>query len=252
MLTVISPAKSLDFETAAPIENLSFPRLADRTERLARSLGRKSRDALQKIIPVSDKLIELNRNRYRNFFDQPEKQAIFAYNGDVYIGLEARTMDDAALAFGQTHLRILSGLYGLLRPLDAIRPHRLEMGTKWAPSHARLTDFWGNSIFDLLRRDMEEAGAQVLINLASQEYWAVVAPYAHRHGMRVISVDFRQEGPDGPKFQSFAAKRARGMMARFICDNHLIDPDQLKSFDSDGYRFVAGDSDETLLRFVRA
>lgn len=252
MITVISPAKSLDFERPIETERQSTPRLQLQTERLAKALGRMPRAKLQSIIPVSDTLIELNRGRYRDFFDQPERPAIFAYNGDVYIGMEARTLDEPALLFAQSHLRILSGLYGLLRPYDSIRPHRLEMGTRWAPRHARLTDFWKDRIFKLLRDDVEACSATALINLASQEYWAALSPYAHKLSIPVISIDFRQQGPDGPKFQSFAAKRARGMMARFICENHLTDAEGLKAFDSDGYRFMAKDSSPELLRFVRA
>lgn len=253
MLAVISPAKSLDYETPVPLADRTEIRFPDQTEALVMPLSRMSRAKLGEIMPVSDKLVELNRQRYRDFWDQDERAAIFAYNGDVYTGFEARSLDEPALRFAQDHLRILSGLYGLLRPLDAIRPHRLEMGTKWAPRRKKLTDFWADRIADRLAQDVSESGASAVVNLASQEYWATVAPYTSRLGVPVIDVDFRQQGPDGPRFNSFAAKQARGMMARYICDNHLTDPEALEGFDSDGYRLVdkADKENGVTLHFAR-
>ncbi len=251
MLAIISPAKSLDFESAIPDIRLSKHRFPEETERLAKAIGNLTIKKLKAIMPVSDNLIALNRQRYSDFFDQPERPAIYAYNGDVYTGFEARSIGDQAIAFAQDHLRILSGLYGLLRPLDSIRPHRLEMGTKWAPRYSKLTDFWKDKIAKELAADLKQIDSDVIVNLASNEYWASVKPHRAKLPGRIIEVDFRKDSPDGPKFISFEAKRARGMMARYICENHLTDPEMLKGFDYDGYRFDSDSSTDSSLRFLR-
>lgn len=251
MLAIISPAKSLDFDSEIPEMPLSEIRFPEETERLARAIGNLTIRKLKAIMPVSDNLIALNRQRYAEFFDQPERPAIYAYNGDVYTGFEARSLGDEAIAFAQDHLRILSGLYGLLRPLDPIRPHRLEMGTRWAPRYSRLTDFWKDKIAGAVANDLERIGSDVIVNLASNEYWASVKPHSAKLPGRIIDVDFRKQSPDGPKFISFEAKRARGMMARYICENHLTDPEMLKAFDYDGYRFDSDGSTADSLRFIR-
>ena len=207
---------------------------------------------LKAIMPVSDKLIDLNYGRYKDFSGQPARQAIFAFSGDVYTGFEARSLDEAAIRFSQDHVRILSGLYGLLRPLDIIRPYRLEMGTKWAPRYKSLVDFWGDDIAELLASDMDHASDNIIVNLASQEYFASVERGAKKIDTRIVNVDFREPGPDGPQFISFAAKRARGLMARYICEHRLDSVEALKSFDSDGYRFDVRNSDKMNLRFVRS
>ena len=252
MLAIISPAKSLDFESPVPDMPRSPSRFPAETERLAKAIGNLTTKKLKAIMPVSDNLIALNRRRYAEFFDQPERPAIYAYNGDVYSGFEARSIGDEAMAFAQDHLRILSGLYGLLRPLDPIRPHRLEMGTKWAPRYSKLTDFWKDKIAGAVAADLEATDSDVIVNLASNEYWASVKPHAAKLPARIIEVDFRKNSPDGPKFISFEAKRARGMMARYICENHLTDPDMLRGFDYDGYRFDAGGSTENSFHFLRS
>ncbi|MFK7842479.1 MAG: peroxide stress protein YaaA [Sphingorhabdus sp.] len=251
MLAIISPAKSLDFESAIPATASTENRFPAETEKLANAIGNLTKKKLQSIMPVSDNLIALNRQRYSAFFDQPERPAIYAYNGDVYSGFEAQSLGEDTMSFAQDHLRILSGLYGLLRPFDPIRPHRLEMGTKWAPRYNKLTDFWKDKIAQALAADLEQIGSETIVNLASNEYWASVKPHVAKLLGRVIEVDFRKDSPDGPKFISFEAKRARGMMARYICENHLTDPDALKGFDHDGYRFDAESSTDNSLRFIR-
>ncbi|SIN98381.1 hypothetical protein SAMN02745824_2532 [Parasphingorhabdus marina DSM 22363] len=252
MIAVISPAKSLDFESPLPDVQISENRFPEHTARLASAISNLTKKKLKSIMPVSDNLIALNRERYSAFFDQPERPAIFAYAGDVYTGFEASSLNDDGLRFAQNNVRILSGLYGLLRPLDPIRPHRLEMGTKWAPRYKKLTDFWKDEIAKELAADLDHGGDRVIVNLASNEYWAAVKPHAAKLNARIIEVDFRKDGPDGPKFISFEAKRARGMMARYICDNHIQDPEALTGFDSDGYRFSPKDSSENSLRFIRS
>ncbi|MGP1353296.1 MAG: peroxide stress protein YaaA [Parasphingopyxis sp.] len=251
MLALISPAKSLDFDSEIRSLDSTEARFPDETQRLVSAASNLTKKKLQQIMPVSDKLIELNYGRFKDFWDQPERAAIFAFAGDVYTGFEARSLDDEGIRFAQDHVRILSGLYGLLRPLDAIRPYRLEMGTKWAPRYKKLTDFWGDKIADLLAEDLEADGSGVIINLASNEYWAAVENSQTVKAARVITIDFREDGPNGLRFNSFEAKRARGMMARYICENRLEDPEALKDFDSDGYRFVKDGSDENSWRFVR-
>lgn len=251
MIAIISPAKSLDFDSTLPAHKSTENRFPEETARLAGAISNLSKKKLKSIMPVSDNLIDLNHGRYSQFFDQPERSAIFAYNGDVYTGFEAQSLSTEGLEFAQSHLRILSGLYGLLRPLDQIRPHRLEMGTKWAPRYKKLTDFWKDKIATELAKDLE-VNERVIVNLASNEYWAAVKPHADKLNARIIEVDFRKDGPDGPKFISFEAKRARGMMARYICENHLQDAEVLKGFDSDGYRYDAKTSTVNSLRFLRS
>jgi len=252
VIAIISPAKSLDFDSPLPGHKLTDSRFQEETARLAGAISNLSKKKLKSIMPVSDNLIDLNHGRYGQFFDQPERAAIFAYSGDVYTGFEAKSLSKEGLNFAQSHLRILSGLYGLLRPFDPIRPHRLEMGTRWAPRYKKLTDFWKDKIANELANDLKETNEQVIVNLASNEYWAAVKPHAEKLKARIIEVDFRKDGPDGPKFISFEAKRARGMMARYICENHLQDADALKDFDSDGYKFDAESSTGDSLRFIRS
>ncbi len=252
MIAIISPAKSLDFDSPLPGHKLTDSRFQEETSRLAGAISNLSKKKLKSIMPVSDNLIDLNHGRYGRFFDQPERAAIFAYSGDVYTGFEAKSLSKEGLNFAQSHLRILSGLYGLLRPFDPIRPHRLEMGTRWAPRYKKLTDFWKDKIANELANDLKETNEQVIVNLASNEYWAAVKPHTEKLNARIIEVDFRKDGPDGPKFISFEAKRARGMMARYICENHLQDAEALQGFDSDGYKFDAESSTENSLRFIRS
>lgn len=251
MLALLSPAKTLDYRSAIPTLAETEPRFEQQTAKLVAGAARLGPRKLAGLMHISDKLAKLNADRYRGFDDQPERPALFAFAGDVYTGFEAKTLDEAAIAFAQDHVRILSGLYGLLRPLDRIRPYRLEMGTSWAPGRAKnLYGFWGNQVSDLLAADLLEEGSGTIINLASREYWQVVEQ-ALPKGDRIVTVDFREEGPSGLRFNSFAAKRARGMVARYICEHRLTDVEALKSFDSDGYMFDAATSDQDLWRFTR-
>ena len=252
MIILISPAKTLDFDTPASVSIHTQPRFPERTAKLVSAASNLTKKRLKHIMPVSDKLIDLNYARYRDFYRQAERQAIYAFAGDVYTGLEARSLDEDAIDFAQDHLRILSGLYGLLRPLDTIRPYRLEMGTKWAPRYKSLVSFWGDDIAALLSSDLKAAQSNIIVNLASQEYFASVQHGAGKLDAKIVNVDFRQHGPEGPRFISFEAKRARGMMARYICEHRLSDVTALKRFDSDGYSYDADHSDAQNLRFVRA
>jgi cytoplasmic iron level regulating protein YaaA (DUF328/UPF0246 family) len=250
MIALLSPAKTLDFERALPPLDVSMPYFAEEARNLAKSAANLTQKRLSELMHISPRLAKLNAERFRDFADLPERQALFAFAGDVYTGFEAHTLDETGVAFAQNHIRMLSGLYGLLRPLDAIRPYRLEMGTRWAPRHKSLTDWWGDRIAALLRDQLADEGSAVVLNLASQEYFAAVK--GKLVGLRVIEVEFREPGPEGPRFISFNAKRARGMMARWMCEHHVTDVDAMRGFDSDGYRFDADESDTDRWRFTRA
>ncbi|MFT4053125.1 MAG: peroxide stress protein YaaA [Novosphingobium sp.] len=250
MIALLSPAKTLDFERVLPPLAVSTPHFVEEATGLARSAANLTQKRLSELMHISPRLAKLNADRFRDFAELPERQALFAFAGDVYTGFEAHTLDEPGVTFAQDHLRMLSGLYGLLRPLDTIKPYRLEMGTRWAPRHKCLTDWWGDRIAALLREQVEEEGSGVVLNLASQEYFAAVS--GRLSGIRVIEVEFREPGPNGPRFISFNAKRARGMMARWMCEHHITDVDAMRGFDTDGYRYDAEESDADRWRFTRA
>lgn len=249
MLAILSPAKTLDYRRPLPPIRSGAPRFEAEAEALAAAAAKLGRRRLGALMHISDSLALLNHERFRGFRVAERRPALYAFAGDVYTGFEARSLDSHAVDFAQDHLRILSGLYGLLRPLDAIRPYRLEMGTRWAPGRAKdLYGFWGDRVAQAIAADAEGG---VVINLASKEYWRAVEPHLPAH-VRVIEIDFREEGPDGLRFNTFAAKRARGMMARYMCEQRLADPEALKSFDSDGHAFDPEISDERRWRFRRS
>jgi hypothetical protein len=251
MLAVISPAKTLDYTRALPPLDTTQPRFADEAARLAAAAARLSRKRLGELMHISDALAALNAGRFNGFDAQPARPALYAFAGDVYAGFEVHSLEEVAVRFAQDHLRILSGLYGLLRPLDEIRPYRLEMGTRWAPGRAKdLYAFWKDAVAAQLALDVEESGTPTIINLASKEYWKVVEGRLPA-GIDVIEIDFREEGPLGLRFNTFAAKRARGMMARYICEHRLADPEALKGFNSDGYAFDPAHSEPHRWRFAR-
>lgn len=249
MIALLSPAKTLDFERPLPPLDTTRPHFAEEASALAKSAANLSQKRLAELMHISPRLAKLNAERFRDFADLAERPALFAFAGDVYTGFEAHSLDDAGVAFAQDHVRMLSGLYGLLRPLDAIRPYRLEMGTRWAPRRKSLTDWWGERIAELLLAQLSKEGSGVVLNLASQEYFAAVK--GKLAGVRLVEVEFREPGPDGPRFVSFNAKRARGMMARWLCEHHVNDVEAMRGFDSDGYRFDASESDADRWRFTR-
>ena len=246
MIAVISPAKTLDYQTALPPVVATRPRFAAEADVLAGAASHLTQKRLRELMHISPALAKLNADRFRDFADAPERPALFAFAGDVYAGLDAPTLEEAAVDYAQDHLRMLSGLYGLLRPLDAMRPYRLEMGTHWGPRRKRLTDWWGDPIAALLADDVAQEGSGCLLNLASQEYWAAVDGRLPA-SVRVIAVDF----VDGGKFVSFYAKKARGMMARWLVEHRVADDAGMKAFDTAGYRFDAAGSDADRWRFVR-
>ena len=243
MIVILSPAKTLDYASPLPELSWSAPRFPEESGQIARGAARLGAKKLGELMRISPKLAELNAGRYRQFDDAEARPALLAFAGDVYAGFDARSLSVEQFDFAQDHVRILSGLYGLLRPQDAIRPYRLEMGTRWAPGRAKdLYAFWGERIAALLAADVRGSGSEVLLNLASQEYWHAVAGKLPGD-VRVIEVDFREEGPDGPRFVSFHAKRARGMMARWMCEHRVTEVEAMRGFDSDGYRFAGAEGD---------
>jgi cytoplasmic iron level regulating protein YaaA (DUF328/UPF0246 family) len=235
MLIVISPAKKLDW-TAREIE-MTAPMFQEDADRLAEVAQGLSVAELQKLMHISESLGKLNRDRFARFHDHVEKRpAVLAFAGDTYTGLEAGSLDDEELAFAQDHLRILSGLYGLLRPLDAMQEYRLEMGSRLKTERGKsLYDYWGGQIAEALNAEADRTGTETLINCASVEYFSAVKPEALR--LNVITPQFLEEKPGGPKVVSFFAKKARGAMARFIIQNRLKDPESILGFDSGGYRY---------------
>ena len=247
MIALLSPAKTLDLDTPPP-----FPatpaRFATEAATLAKAASHLTQKKLGELMHISPALAKLNADRFRDFDDAEERPALYTFAGDVYTGLEAATLDEAAVRFAQDHLRLLSGLYGLLRPLDGMRPYRLEMGTRWAPRRKKLTDWWGDRIADALVEDLEAEGSRAVLNLASQEYWAAVDGRLPGT-IRVVNVDFREA--DG-RFISFHAKKARGTMARWMIEHHVADIDAMRGFDSDGYAFDPAASDGDRWTFRRA
>jgi cytoplasmic iron level regulating protein YaaA (DUF328/UPF0246 family) len=245
MLMVISPAKSLNFEPAAKAA-MTLPRMREDTASLARTAKRLRIKDLRGLMSISDDLARLNRERFQAFDADSEDgvQAAFAFNGDVYLGLRARELDRPALNWAQEHLRILSGLYGLLRPLDVIQPYRLEMGVRLKTRRgSSLYDFWGPRIAEQLNADAEGQADPTLINLASQEYFGGVDGKALK--LPVITCNFLEEKDGEARMLSFFAKRARGSMARFAIDQRIDRAEGLKGFAVDGYRFIKSLSSDT-------
>ncbi|RMB28324.1 hypothetical protein C8J47_2537 [Sphingomonas sp. PP-F2F-G114-C0414] len=248
MIAVLSPAKTLNYESTLPQLDPTAPRFAAEAKTLAHAAAHLTQKKLSELMHISPALAKLNADRFRDFDTLPERPAMFAFAGDVYTGLEAKTLDEAAVDYAQDHVRMLSGLYGLLRPLDLMRPYRLEMGTRWAPRKTKLTDWWGDRIAKLLADDVEAEGSGTILNLASQEYWAA-ADGKLPSSIRVVAIDFR-EG-EAQKFVSFHAKKARGMVARWLVEHRVDDIEGIKGFDSDGYAYDAAGSSDAQFRFVR-
>jgi hypothetical protein len=236
LLVVLSPAKRLNTGPArAP--GGSMPAFSDEAARLVALLRGMGPEKLRALLDVSPRLAAENHARFAVFGSGAgEKQAVELFAGDTYVGLEARTLDPDEMDWAGRHLRILSGLYGLLRPRDVIAPHRLQMGSRLAGPHgARLTDFWGDKLALALNAAAAEAGTDVLVNCASVEYFSAVDRPAL--GLRVITPRFLEDRPEGPRVMALWAKRARGAMARFIIQNRLVDPAALSGFTTGGYRF---------------
>lgn len=245
MLLVLSPAKNLDFEPADGRLKSTEPRFGEETARLIDVLQKKTPSKLGQLMSLSEKLSTLNAERYKAWGAQSKKQAILAFNGDVYRGFDAGSLDAAGLNQAQARVRILSGLYGVLRPLDLIEPYRLEMGTSLKTRRGEnLYDFWGDRLAVSLDEELDGAP---LINCASKEYFTATK----RLKSPVISCEFKEENDGKLRVLGFYAKAARGMMARFVVDQKVDTPDGLKDFQAGGYRFQPALSNEKSFVFAR-
>lgn len=256
MLALLSPAKSLDFDSALATSKRSAPRLLEDSAALIDVMREKSVTDIGSLMGISEELSALNAARYADYSSTPTRknarQALLAFNGDVYQGLQAGEFGARDFTEAQKTLRILSGLYGVLRPLDMIQPHRLEMGTRLrTPRGKDLYQWWGSQVTDILRADLEESpGTDVVINLASTEYFGVVD--VKRLGVRVISPRFEDRDEDGkPRIVSFHAKRARGLMASWLVRNRVRTASAIKEFEADGYALDVARSTRDVPIFVR-
>jgi uncharacterized protein len=256
MIIVLSPAKSLDYDTPPHVRKHTIPDFVDDAAELIGGLRRLSPQQIASLMDISDQLAHLNFQRYADWspkFDAHNaKQAVLAFNGDVYEGFDAKTLSSADLDFAQNHVRVLSGLYGLLRPLDLLQPYRLEMGTRFAnPRGKDLYAFWGERITEALNAQLKKnaVASRVLVNCASNEYFKSVKPKLL--DAPVVTPVFEDWKVGRYKIISFHAKRARGLMARFVVENRLAKPDDLKAFDTEGYAFEAAASNDSTYVFRR-
>ena len=255
MLVVISPAKRLDFETPKALRKHTMPDFVAESSELASIMRRKKPGELRALMGISDKLAEINHARFKTWSAKSSsasaRQAILAFTGEVYLGLDARSLTSRELDYAQSHLRILSGLYGLLRPLDLIEPYRLQMGAELKTSQGRdLYAFWGPRPALALKTQAAAIRSRHLVNLASHEYFKAVDLVAL--GLEVITPVFKDRQGTQHKVLSFFAKKARGTMARYILQTRARKPDDLYAFRGDGYSYDAGMSTPTMPVFTRA
>lgn len=256
MLMLLSPAKSLDFESKLPTRKFSEPRFAEQAAELAGEMRGKSLAEIAKLMHISDELAALNAERYVEFSldhnRQSARPALFAFNGDVYQGLAAKSLGERDYTEAQKTVRILSGMYGLLRPLDLIQPYRLEMGTKLRTARGSdLYQWWGGQLAAQVAEDLAASpGPAVVVNLASAEYFRAVETLLEK--VRVISPRFEDRGPGGkPRIVSFYAKRARGMMARWLVTQRARSVASITNFELDGYKYDSQRSSADVPVFVR-
>ena len=254
MLVLVSPAKKLDFESDASSAAHSQPDFLEQTSALVNAAKKLSRAKLAQTMKLSDNLAELNYRRFQDFsipFDLSNaRQAAYVFNGDTYIGLDAHSLDEDDMAFAQDHLRILSGLYGMLRPLDLIQPYRLEMGARFQPGRkANLHEFWDDTISQAINEALNQQSDKTVINCASNEYFKAVK--TKRLNGPVITPVFREIKDGQARTLGMFAKRARGMMARFIIKNRIETPDSIKGFKSGGYEYRADLSNDAEWIFTR-
>jgi cytoplasmic iron level regulating protein YaaA (DUF328/UPF0246 family) len=254
MLIVISPAKTLDYQSDIPTNHYTQPELLEHSQQLIGIARKLSAPQISTLMSISDKLASLNATRFHDwhpdFTPQNARQAILAFKGDVYTGLKAEEFSEADFDFAQRHLRMLSGLYGVLRPLDLMQPYRLEMGIRLEnPKGKDLYQFWGDTITDKLNQTLASQGDNILINLASDEYFKSVKP--KKLQAEIIKPVFLDEKNGKFKVISFYAKKARGLMSRYIIENRLTKPEQLTAFNTDGYFFDEAASSQNDLVFKR-
>lgn len=254
MLIVISPAKTLDYQSAPVTSKHSAPDFVEQSAALVERLRELTPPDIEKLMGISQKLADLNFGRYVSWSKEAStenaKQAVLAFKGDVYTGLEAETFSEKDFDFAQDHLRILSGLYGVLKPLDLMQPYRLEMGTRLSNSSGKdLYDFWGNQIVEAINLQLASLGTKTLVNLASNEYFKSVNT-AELDG-EIITPVFKDMKNGKYKIISFYAKKARGLMSAWIIKNRVRDPKKLQGFNSAGYYFSDKGSSESEFLFLR-
>lgn len=254
MLALISPAKTLDYSTALPTDEYTQPRFLEQSAELIEVCRALSSTQVASLMKVSEKIAQLNVERFRdwqpNFDFSNARQAIYAFKGDVYTGLDAYSLNDKQIQFAQQHLRMLSGLYGVLRPLDLMMPYRLEMGTKLNNHMGKnLYSFWGDQITQLINEDLEKAGSQILLNLASDEYYKAVNEKNIQ--AKIIKPVFLDQKNGEYKIISFYAKKARGLMSRFMIEHEVSNIEQLHAFNTDGYYFDDVNSNDNEIVFKR-
>ena len=255
MLFLLSPAKSLDYETPLPADlPHTQPQFVPQSQALIEVLRQQSPQQIASLMSISDKLAALNGARYEawspKFTAKNSRQAIMAFNGDVYDGLQAQSLSAKQLDWAQSHLCLLSGLYGVLRPLDRMQPYRLEMGTRLATDKgSNLYQYWGTQIAEYLNQQQADENAPVVINLASQEYFKAVDRKALR--ARVVDCSFEDYKNGQYKIISFFAKKARGLMARYAIEHQAKTPAVLKKFNTDGYAYASDISTADHLVFRR-
>ena len=254
MLIFLSPAKSLDFKTLSHVATHTLPGWLKQSETLIKQLRKLSPADIANLMDLSDPLALLNFNRYADwslpFTPENAKQAVLAFDGDVYDGLDAKKLSADDLDFAQKQVRILSGLYGILKPLDLMQPYRLEMGTKFANKAGKdLYAFWGETLLEAINAELADMPRPVVVNLASEEYFKVAI--GRKINGTVIQPIFEDWKGGKYKIISFYAKRARGLMTRYAVVNRLSEPEGLKDFDSDGYAYVPDASDDTHWVFRR-
>lgn len=254
MLTIISPAKTLDYQSPLITSDYSKPQFMPETQQLVEVCKKLSANELAKLMSISPKLAEVNYQRFQdwhaNFTPDNARQAILAFKGDVYEGLHVEDFTDKDLSFAQSHLRILSGLYGVLRPLDLIQPYRLEMGIRLKNGHnSNLYQFWGDKLTDYLNKELAQSATPTLINLASNEYFKAIK--AKQLKASIIQPVFLDKSKDEFKVISFYAKKARGLMSRFIIKNNINQSNDIKSFNLEGYQFDSKRSTELEWFFIR-
>lgn len=256
MIHLLSPAKSLDFESELPIKDFSLPQNKDRSEKLISKLKTLSKKKLREMMSISEDLANLNAERYQEWegseaLTERSRQAIFAFKGDVYQGLQAyQQLTEEDVDYAQDHLIILSGLYGILRPKDLIEPYRLEMGTQLKVGrNSNLYEFWGDQLTKSLNEQLEQQGDDIIVNLASNEYFNVLDKKKIKG--KIISPEFKDAKNGKYKFISFYGKKARGLMSRYIIKNRIDNPEDLKGFDLEGYRYNSDLSKEDKPVFTR-
>ena len=254
MLIVISPAKTLDFETAPTTKEFTQPEFLKESKKLVSELKKLNPAEVSSLMKISDKLGTLNYLRFNEwkppFNLNNAKQALLAFKGDVYTGIEAETFSNQDLKFAQKHLRILSGLYGVLKPLDLMQAYRLEMGTQFENKQGKdLYEFWGGKLTDQVNKDLKAAKSKVLINLASNEYFKSLQ--AEDIDAEIIVPVFKDFKNGKYKIISFYAKKARGLMSAYIIKNRLKKPEDIKAFDVDGYKYSKSESSGNNWVFLR-